>query len=131
MPRHTITITTGSGDLQVQDAHDFVWRIGFAPDSWAFTPDLDAAAVRLAEPWLITQAIAAWLYHQSALTGAPIAGCASTPDTQTTNAYGPFSNANGTVKPHITCGTPAAGPYTSTTRTAPAPPAMGQLSGNS
>ena len=37
-------------------------------------PDLDAAAVRLAEPRVITQAIAAWIYQQSAPTGEPIAG---------------------------------------------------------
>jgi hypothetical protein len=37
-------------------------------------PDLDAAAVRLAEPRVITQAIAAWIYQQSAPTGEPTAG---------------------------------------------------------
>lgn len=37
-------------------------------------PDVDAAAIRLAEPRGFTQAIAAWLYDQSAPDGAPLAG---------------------------------------------------------
>jgi hypothetical protein len=37
-------------------------------------PDLDAAAIRLAEPRALTQAIAGWAYHQTAPGGALIAG---------------------------------------------------------
>lgn len=37
-------------------------------------PDLDAAAVRVAKPRALTQAIAAWIYQQSTPTGEPIAG---------------------------------------------------------
>jgi hypothetical protein len=36
--------------------------------------DVDAAAIRLAEPHGLTQAIAAWLYDQSAPDGRPLAG---------------------------------------------------------
>jgi hypothetical protein len=37
-------------------------------------PDVDAAAIRLAEPRGLTQAIAAWLYDQTASDGVPLAG---------------------------------------------------------
>lgn len=37
-------------------------------------PDVDAAAIRLAEPREFTQAIAAWLYDQSGPDGEPLAG---------------------------------------------------------
>ena len=37
-------------------------------------PDLDAAAIRLAEPRALTQAIAGWIYQQTDQTGVPIGG---------------------------------------------------------
>lgn len=37
-------------------------------------PDVDAGVIRLAEPRELTQAIAAWLYDQSAPDGTPLAG---------------------------------------------------------
>jgi hypothetical protein len=45
--------------------------------------DVDAAAIRLAEPHGLTQAIAAWLYEQSARTGGPSPVCSSPPATVT------------------------------------------------
>ena len=37
-------------------------------------PDVDAAAIRLAEPRALTQAIAGWIYQQTGPTGVPIGG---------------------------------------------------------
>ena len=37
-------------------------------------PDVDAAAIRLAEPRALTQAIASWIYQQIGPTGVPIGG---------------------------------------------------------
>jgi hypothetical protein len=37
-------------------------------------PDLDAAAVRIAEPRTLTQAVAGWIYQHDDPTGSPLAG---------------------------------------------------------
>ena len=37
-------------------------------------PDVDAAAIRLAEPRALTQAIASWIYQQTGPAGVPIGG---------------------------------------------------------
>ncbi len=37
-------------------------------------PDVDAGVIRLAEPRELTQAIAAWLYDQTAPDGTPLGG---------------------------------------------------------
>ncbi len=43
-------------------------------DSSGTLADVDAAPIRLAEPRAFTQAIAAWMYDQSAPDGRPLAG---------------------------------------------------------
>ncbi len=59
-------------------------------------PDVDAAAIRLAEPRESTQAIAAWLYDQSGPDATPLAGV------QFTSRHGDGSALGGAERPETT-----------------------------